>query len=314
MTTLNETVCDLTEAELIARIQQRLPPAPGWMLVGIGDDAAVVEPERNRVEVLTVDSIVEGVHFDRAFVPPDAIADGFCALAAKHRVHLAGGNLTRSPGPLTIDVTVVGTVKRRQALTRGGARAGEELYVSGTIGAARAGLHLLREVASHQSPVASRDWGLETGRLATAYLRPDPRVRLGLWLGRNRIAGACIDLSDGLSDGVHRIAEASGVGIAVDADALPIADDTRRVFDQRGLDVVDAAVSAGDDYELLFTVKRRMGRALAAGARRVGVGITRIGVCTGDAGVVLRRGGVDTAMPAAAYRHFGAAPASASRE
>ena len=73
------TVADLTERELIARIQCGLPPAPDWMLVGIGDDAAVVEPERNRVEVLTVDALVEGIHFDRAFVPADAI--GYRALA-----------------------------------------------------------------------------------------------------------------------------------------------------------------------------------------------------------------------------------------
>ena len=130
----------------------RLPPA-GW-LVGIGDDAAVVEPERNRLEVLSVDALVEGVHFDRAFTPPDAIghralavnlsdlaamgaaprlallslalpptlplADfdaivgGLAALAARIAMHVAGGNLTRSPGPLVIDVTVVGTVKRRR--------------------------------------------------------------------------------------------------------------------------------------------------------------------------------------------------------
>src|SRR3954466_10668841 len=73
------TVSDHSERELIARIQQHLPAAPDWMLVGIGDDAAVVEPERNRVEVLTIDAVVEGVHFDRAFVPPDAI--GYRALA-----------------------------------------------------------------------------------------------------------------------------------------------------------------------------------------------------------------------------------------
>src|SRR6266478_7690617 len=73
------TVADLSERELVARIQQRLPPAPPWLLVGIGDDAAVVEPERNRVDVLSVDALVDGVHFDRAFVPPDAI--GHRALA-----------------------------------------------------------------------------------------------------------------------------------------------------------------------------------------------------------------------------------------
>ena len=179
------TVSDCSERALVARIQQHLPPAPDWLLVGIGDDAAVVEPARNRVEVLSVDALIEGVHFDRAFAPPDAIghralavnlsdlaamgaaprlallsmalpaalpladfdavAAGFAALAARHGMHVAGGNLTRSPGPLMIDVTVLGTVKRRQALTRGGARPGDDLYVSGTIGAAAAGLRMLKE-------------------------------------------------------------------------------------------------------------------------------------------------------------------------
>ena len=154
------TVSDLTEQELISRIKARLMPPPRWMLVGIGDDAAVVEPVRNQVEVLTVDSVVEGVHFDRRFTPPaaighralavnlsdlaamgatprlallslalpsdlpchdfDAIADGFTALAATHQIHVAGGNLTRSPGPLVLDVTAVGWTKRRRVLTRGG--------------------------------------------------------------------------------------------------------------------------------------------------------------------------------------------------
>src|SRR4051812_8491918 len=185
------TVASLTERQLVARIRQHLRPPPEWMLVGIGDDAAVVEPERNRVEVLTVDAIVEGIHFDRAFVPADAIGHralavnlsdlaamgtaprrallwmalpanlplddfeaiiaGFAALAAQHRLHVAGGNLTRSPGPLLIDVTVMGTVKRRQSLTRAGARPGDDLYVSGAVGSARAGLALMRAVSSRHS-------------------------------------------------------------------------------------------------------------------------------------------------------------------
>src|SRR5947209_3162205 len=178
------TVADLTEAELIARVRAQLPPAPPWMIVGIGDDAAVVEPARNRVDVLSVDALIEGVHFDRAFTPPtaighralaanlsdlaamgaeprlallslalpqalavadfDAMIAGLAALAARHRLHLAGGNLTRSPGPLVVDVTVMGTVKPRRALLRAGARPGDELYVSGTIGAAAAGLQMLK--------------------------------------------------------------------------------------------------------------------------------------------------------------------------
>ena len=183
-------ISDLTERELIARIQQHLPPSPPWMVVGIGDDAAVVEPERNRLEVLSVDAIVEGVHFDRRFTPPEAIGHrvlavnlsdlaamgaeprlallsmalppaltcdefdrivaGLATLAARHKLHVAGGNLTQSPGPIVIDVTVMGTVKRRQVLTRSGARPGDEVYVSGAIGgAARAAG--LRDAGGHET-------------------------------------------------------------------------------------------------------------------------------------------------------------------
>jgi thiamine-monophosphate kinase len=334
------TVADLTERELVARIQRRLPPAPAWLLVGIGDDAAVVEPERNRVEVLTVDALVEGVHFDRAFVPPeaighralavnlsdlaamgaaprlallsmalpaalpvddfDAVADGIAALAAAHRVHVAGGNLTRSPAPLVLDITVTGTVKRRQALTRGGARPGDEVYVSGTIGAATAGLAQLREVASHKSQVASQS---HVAGLADAYSRPEPRVRLGVMLARNRAASACIDLSDGLADGAHRLAEASSVGMIVDAAALPIDVAARAWFESHGADPVRAALTGGDDYELLFTVRPRTGRRLREVERHGGVAITRIGKCTDGGGVALQCGNDTTPMPGG-YSHF----------
>src|SRR6266487_2634631 len=293
------TVGDLTERELVARIQRRLAPPPTWLLVGIGDDAAVVEPERNRVEVLTVDAIVEGVHFDRAFVPPDGIghralavnlsdlaamgaaprlallsmalptelplADfdgivaGFTALAASSRLHVVGGNLTRSPGPLMLVVALVGTVKRRQGLTRAGARPGDDLYVSGTIGAAAAGLRLLRGGAGQ--PSSSQSSGQMTAidycRLTQAYVRPEPRVRLGVLLARNRAASACVDLSDGLADGIQRLAEASGVGVMLDASALPIEPAARAFFEAHGLDPVEESVSAGDDYELLVAVRPR---------------------------------------------------------
>jgi thiamine-monophosphate kinase len=356
------TVADVSERELVARIQQQLPPTPPWVLVGIGDDAAIVEPERNRAEVLTVDAIVEGVHFDRAFVPPDAIGhralavnlsdlaamgaaprlallsmalpstlpladfdgivSGFTSLAAKHRLQVIGGNLTRSPGPLVLDVTLVGTVKRRQALTRGGAKPGDDLYVSGTIGAAAAGLGLLRKVVSHQSSVVSLspqstddlrlrlmtddsrlmtdDW-----RLMTAYLTPEPRIRLGLLLGRNRAASACVDLSDGLADGVRRIAEASGVGVTIDASLLPIDPAARAFFEAQRLDPVEASLEA-DDYELLVTVRPRARGRLAAAVRHGGAPLTRIGRCTEDRAITIRPSGADTtdaALPAG-YTHF----------
>jgi thiamine-monophosphate kinase len=337
------TVGSLSEGDLIARIQEQLPPAPDWLLVGIGDDAAVVEPERNRVEVLSVDALVEGVHFDRAFVPPEAIghralavnlsdlaamgaaprlallsfalpaalplADfegmvgGLARLAARHRIHVVGGNLTRSPGPLMIDITVAGSVKRRQALTRAGARPGDEIYVSGTIGAAAAGLSMLREMSYNTTATTPV---LRTS-CVDRYLYPEPRVRLGLLLSRNRAASASIDLSDGLADGVHRIAEASGVGAVIDADALPIDPGVRAWFEERGVDPVTEALTAGDDYELLVTVRPRTGRRLAA-AMRCGVPLTRIGRCTESRATLLRvrNGGTVTEaeLPSGGYDHF----------
>jgi thiamine-monophosphate kinase len=348
------TVSELTERELIARIQTRLPSPPPWLAVGIGDDAAVVEPERNRLEVLTVDTLVEGVHFDRAFVPAeaighralavnlsdlaamgaaprlallamalppalplaefDAIVSGFAALATQHRLHLAGGNLTRSPGPLMIDVTLSGSAKRRQVLTRAGARPGDELYVSGTIGGARAGLLLLKGTTTEDtgtngdhSSITGKPWPqpVSVPTVVEQYLRPTARVRLGLWLGRNRTATACIDLSDGLADGVHRIAEASRVGITVDANALPIDAGARAAFERRGDDALDEAMAGGDDYELLFTVKRRRQRSVLAAARHSGVALTRIGVCTDDPAVLLRRAGAELPLARVGYDHFG---------
>ena len=111
------------------------------------------------------------------------------------------------------------------------------------------------------------------------YLYPEPRVRLGLLLSRNRAASASIDLSDGLADGVHRIADASGVGAVIDADALPIDPGVRAWFEERGLDPVAEALTAGDDYELLVTVRPQTRRRLAA-ATRGDVPLTRIGTCT----------------------------------
>jgi len=379
LTTRSETVSECTEAELVARIQHHLPPAPDWLLTGIGDDAAVVDPERNRVEVLTVDAIVEGVHFDRAFVPPEAIGHralavnlsdvaamgasprvallsmalpaalllddfdrivtGLAALAQRYRVHVAGGNLTRSPGPLMIDVTLIGSVKRRQALLRSGAKPGDHVYLSGTIGAAAAGLGLLKEVVSRrssvvsqqspvtsqQSPVTSRESHLRDARaferttddlrratddrrLMTAYLRPEPRVRLGVLLSRNRAAHACMDLSDGLTDAVHQIACASGVGMIIDWDALPIDPAARTWFEERGLDPLAAAMTAGDDYELLVVSHSRGGRRLAGVVRHAQTPLTRIGTCTEDTAIVVRsvREGATTVtpLPRGGYGHF----------
>lgn len=308
------TVGDLTESELIAIVRERLPPKPDWMIVGIGDDAAVVEPVRNQLDVLTVDALVDGVHFDRAFTPPDAIghralavnlsdlaamgatprlallslalpadlpvADfrgmvgGLAVEAAAHHVAVAGGNLTRTPGPMVLDLTVVGAVKRRRAMTRAGAKPGDELYLTGSIGAAAAGLQMLKAGV--------------TGSCVQRYLYPQARLRIGSLLSRNRAAHACMDLSDGLADAVRQMADASGVGMTVDVNALPIDATAYRWFEERGLDAVDESLSGGDDYELLVACSPKTRGRLAAVRRHGGTSLTRIGRCTADRALVLQ--------------------------
>ena len=326
------TVRELGERGLIERITTRLT-MPSWVVVGPGDDAAVIEPERGALEVLTTDVQVEGVHFDRRFVPPDAIGhralavnlsdlaamgatprvallslvlpdsmdvacvdgllDGLLALAATHKVVVVGGNISRSPGPMMVDVTVVGAVKRRRVLTRSGARPGDGVYVTGSIGDALVGLQSLKAARGPVPPACQE-----------RYLRPQPRVRAGMLLGRNRAASACMDLSDGLADAVRQVAEATRVGITLDAGALPIGDEVRRWHDAQGTAVIDAAVGGGDDYELLFTV-RPAHRGRLRDARRTlgGLPVTKIGMVTKQRQLFIRTDAGQRQLPEG-FDHF----------
>lgn len=324
------TVAEIAEHALIERIRARLS-SPSWVLVGPGDDAAVIETERAMADVLTTDALVENVHFDRRFCPPDAIGhkalavnlsdlaamgaspraallslvlpgdlpaadvdgilDGLLALAARHRVALVGGNITRSPGPLMVDVTAIGTVAPRRILKRSGARPGDEVYVTGTIGNGAAGLQAFRVDGSLPEAQAH-------------YLRPEPRVRAGLLLGRNRAATACMDLSDGLADAVRQVAAASGVGMAIQADALPIEDAVRAWFVQKRADPAIAIVAAGDDYELLFTARpNQRGRLRAVTSHLGGLPITKIGVVTKARDLVIESAGGKQELPSG-FEHF----------
>lgn len=326
------------ERRLIAAIRARVPADPGWLAVGIGDDAAVAAPERGTLEVFTTDSVIEGVHFDprastradvgwkalavnlsdiaamgatprlallslalpsrHATADLDGFLDGFLALASEARVVLAGGNLARTTGPLVADVTVVGFVRPRRLLRRGGARPGDGLYVSGTLGAATAGLMWWRHAQDTAEPRDGIDPCLARHR------RPVPRLRLGALLGRNKAATACIDLSDGLADGVRQICEASGVGASIDAEALPIEPAARLWFEHRGLDPVQAALSGGDDYELLFTAPpRNRGRLATVIRQGRAVQVTRIGEVTRERDIVLRTQGKDQPLPMG-FSHF----------
>jgi thiamine-monophosphate kinase len=348
-------VSDTGERALIERIRRRLPPAPSGLLVGIGDDAAVAAPDRGALQVLTTDALVEGVHFDRRFstpadigykalavnisdvasmggaarfallslmLPPDTLVadvdgliDGLMELASASRVALAGGNITRSPGPLILDVTLVGSVKPRKILKRDGARPGDALFVTGQLGAAAAGLEWLRAACRDAPAFLPGRAGRMPERLArpedpdlavcvARHCRPEPRARIGALLGRNRAASACMDLSDGLADAVAQIACASGAGAAIDPGSLPLHPGARAWFSAAGRDPVASCVAGGDDYELLFAVPRRaLGRLRAVIREARGVPVTRIGEVTAGRSIGLLRDGTLEPLPAG-FAHF----------
>jgi thiamine-monophosphate kinase len=323
-------VADCGERALIARIRQRLT-TPQWVVVGPGDDAAAIEPVRGALEVITTDAQVEGVHFDRRFVPPDAIGhralavnlsdlaamgarpraallsmalppsleldafdrivDGFLALAARHSVALIGGNITHTSGPMVLDVTALGSAHRRKMLTRNGAIVGDEVYVTGTLGDAATGLLRLEEDHSANE---------HAGR----YLRPDPRVRAGLLLGKNGAATSCMDLSDGLADGVRQIAEASSVGMTLDGRSIPIGPETREWLSRKGRDPMEVALRGGDDFELIFTARPKQAGRLRAVRRHLGdLPITRIGVVTRARRLIVKDDQGERELPEG-YQHF----------
>jgi len=335
---MSPTISTLGERALVARLQQRVAPAPGFVQVGIGDDAAVLRPARNMDEVITTDSLVEGVHFRREWSPAesigykalavnlsdlasmgatprasllslalpadfpladfDALLDGYLALASASGAFLVGGNMTRSPGPVVVDVTAIGTVGHRRALRREGARRGDELYVTGAVGSAAAGLAML------EAGCLREDLSGPARECLARYERPEPRLRLGGIVGRARAAAAGIDLSDGLADAASRLAHAAGLGIVIDADALPILAGTTAWARSAGRDPVELAVAGGDDYELAFAVSpKRRARLLGAARRCSSLALTRVGTFVAERGAWLERDGERTALPGG-FSHF----------
>jgi thiamine-monophosphate kinase len=326
------TVADIGERALIARIKARVS-MPSWVLIGPGDDAAVIRPERGAYDVVTTDAQVEGVHFDRRFVPADAIGhralavnlsdlaamgaapraallslalppslditdfeqlvDGVLSVAAAYKVTLIGGNITQTSGPLMVDVTAIGSVRPRKTLTRTGARPGDEVYVTGALGEAAVGLQSLQ--AGEGGP---------SDACVVRYLRPQPRVRAGMLLGRTRAASSCMDISDGLADCVRQVAEASGVGMTLDAAAIPIPPDVRQAQARRGRSPLEPALSGGDDYELFFTVRPAHRGRLRMACQQLGdLPITRIGVVTKGRDLLVRDEDGTRPLPDG-YEHF----------
>ena len=325
------TVGERGEHALLGWLRTHLPAPGADVIVGIGDDAAVLAPTRGSYLVQTTDALVEGVHFDLrwstpaevgrravainlsdlaamgarpswlqlSLVLPDAFpVAAFEALvlavsaAARHAgATLVGGNLTRTSGPLVVDMAATGHVRPRRMLRRDAAHAGDELWLTGTIGAAAAGLAMLRAHDLADAPCIAR------------YKVPTPRLRDAWAMARDRASRAGLDLSDGLADAVRQLTSASGVGARIDAAALPIDPGARRWFEARGDDPVVAAIGASDDYEMLFAVSPRAKGRMRAARAASATPFTCIGALTKHAGCVLTRHGIDESLPAG-FEHF----------
>ena len=231
-------------------------------------------------------------HIDEPWLA--AFSEGLFALADAHDCELVGGDTTR--GPLTIGITVFGEVPIGQALLRSGARAGDALWVSGTLGDARLALEAIRGTVSlPQDVFAAAQERMD---------RPTPRIALGLAL--RGIATSAIDVSDGLLGDVGHVLERSGVGATVDADCAPQLLAAVRSGLQLPLARVRECVFAGgDDYELAFTARPDREAEVLAAARRANTPVTRIGTLTAEPGLRLRDAqGRTLAQDFAGFDHF----------
>lgn len=318
----------VSEADLISRY---LTSAPGRadVVLGIGDDAAVVRPKADHDIAVSVDTLIEDVHFpaktpaaavghkalavslsDLAAMGAEpawttlaltlpraderwlaAFSAGFFGLADGYRLALIGGDLTR--GSLSITLQIMGWLPRGESLRRDGARPGDLIFVTGTIGDAGLGLAAVRHTRTLDA--VSREWCL------SRLNQPMPRVDAGLRL--RGMASAAIDVSDGLATDLARVLSASHVGARVELNSIPLSTAARAVFagdvDWRGV------LTAGDDYELLFTVSPAREADLAHRFADADCGITRIGTVEQAAGVRYTLGDAAWTLDVAdGYDHF----------
>ena len=303
-------ISELGEFPLIERLEQIVAAERADVLVGIGDDVAVLNEREGELLLATVDSQVEQVHFLGQQITPRqlgrrALAINLSDIAAmggtpryalvslalptdtqvawvedlyrglreegdRYGVVVVGGNMARSPEGVFIDVCVLGRVRREHLLLRSGARPGDRVLVTGQLGEAGAGLKLLLD-ARLSVPPAERE------SLLSRLLTPTPRVTEAGAIARSGLATAMIDISDGLSSDIGHICERSGVGVRIWADRLPLSPAVRRVAGLVNIPPWQLALTAGEDYELCFTAPPAAAPALIAAVQATDTPVTVIG-------------------------------------
>jgi thiamine-monophosphate kinase len=325
------TLGDAGELAFIRRIREMMPREGGSIVRSVGDDCLVTEAPPESLMLFTTDTFVDGVHFTpdyftwretgarcmeasvsdiaamsglplyalvslslpRTMRFEDAVSlfSGLAETAETRGCRVAGGETTSTPGPATVTVTVIGHAERDRVLYRSGARPGDGVYAAGFLGDAMAGLLALRRGEAGYA------------RLKRCFLRPEARVALSRALtGRFRI-GAMIDLSDGLASDLAHICEESCCGAEVEEKALPLSGEFLDLMDIAGKDPVKFAITAGEDYGLLFASSDT---GLAEVHELCGVMIARIGTITGNTGIMtlIHPDGSSEPVLAKGYEHF----------
>ena len=309
----------------------------GGPALAIGDDAAVLDVPSGLQVVVTTDLLTEGVHFRRDWsdaysigwkaaaanlsdlaamgadptftfvslaLPPDEtvegverLYDGLGDCLGRYGAKLAGGDTNRTESGLTLNITQLGTVPSGLALKRSGAKAGDILLVTGTLGDSAAGLALLQQYGAARAEKMCR-------ALVQSHRRPQPRVVAGLALRETGLVHSCMDLSDGLAADLPKLCAASGVGAQVDVSRLPVSGDLAATASELDRAVWELAFSGGEDYELLLSAAPSNVVAVTAAVAATGTALTPIGEITRSG---LRFAGPDGAeLPAAGgWDHFG---------
>src|SRR5215204_593424 len=185
----------------------------------------------------------------------DRMYEGYLDLATRYGVHLIGGDTSRAHEHIVVDSIAIGECSAGMAVKRAGATPADQIFVTGSLGAAAAGLRLIERGAHLAEQNLGDEDSQKLDHILLRQLRPEPRVGWGIVLGEERLATSMIDLSDGLSSDLNHLCTASGVGALIDSSLLPIDDRVQELCGRRALDPLQLALHGGEDFELLFTIK-----------------------------------------------------------
>ncbi len=327
----------LGEDYIIDRIRESFETQHPRIIKSIGDDASVTAITEKRCLLLTMDSLIEGVHFDRRYTPPyylgrKAVAISVSDIAAmggtplflltavsmpedtefelveelyrgvkdsttEYRIHLVGGNTSRAD-KLSVTTTLVGEAEKQRIAYRTGARPGELIYITGTPGDSALGLEILREQGFGALEKA------DLKRAVLKHLNPTARTGIARALAEKGLVSAMIDTSDGLLRDLAHITEKAGLGATVVCERIPLSQEMREYHISRARKL-ELALTGGEDYELLFTSPPENRDAIQIMAKRFNIRITPIGTVTEEKGIKVLHMGKELSIGARqGYQHF----------